>query len=353
MHKSLFAAFAALAGLSSAAQAQSDAPAAPAGATGPRPAVADTAELAPVAGSNLMTVPVAINDTPKLFLLDVGRTPDQVSEAAAGDLHLPQTNLTTGSDGLADLNTSTQFRAVMFDVKSGVSATEIQTRVKAAAFTIGNATVHDVVFLIANDRDLGKSKPYDGLLTTGIFSKYDLNLDFGGKKFSFLAPTSCTDPNQIVYWPHEVVATIPMDVRDGKITVQVTIEGHAVDGMIDTSSDRTVMRRALAERLFGLKADTPAMTPTELRDGTGDRIYQHIFPQIAFGGVTASNVPALIQTNSMVHKIDRTPTLGSRAQFTASPGDRIPDLALGMDVLRQLHLYIAVAEGKIYVTPAG
>lgn len=351
MHKPIFAASIALLGLNGAALAQTDAPAA--AATCPRPAVADTAELAPVAGSNLMTVPVAINDTPKLFLLDIGRTPDQVSEAAAGDLHLPQTNLTTGSDGLADLNTSSQFRAAMFDVKSGVSATEMQTRVKAAAFTIGNATVHDVVFLVANDRDLGKSKPYDGLLTTGIFSKYDLNLDFGGRKFSFLAPTSCTDPNQIVYWPHEVVATIPMDVRDGKITVQVTIDGHAIDGVIDTSSDRTVMRRAVAERLFGLKADTPAMTPTDIRDGMGERVYQHTFPQIAFGGVIAGNVPALIETNSMVHKIDRTPTLGSRAQFTAGPGDRIPDLALGMDVLRQLHLYIAVAEGKIYVTPAG
>jgi hypothetical protein len=83
------------------------------------------------------------------------------------------------------------------------------------------------------------------------------------------------------------------------------------------------------------------------------QIYTHTFPQISFpGGVTANNVPALIQANSMVHKLDRSPVLGSRATFARDPGERIPDLALGMDVLHQLHLYAAFEQSKLYVTPA-
>ncbi|MBS0282193.1 MAG: hypothetical protein JSR25_13580, partial [Proteobacteria bacterium] len=35
------------------------------------PSLADTAKLVPVAGSNLMAVPVAINGKPKQFLLDL------------------------------------------------------------------------------------------------------------------------------------------------------------------------------------------------------------------------------------------------------------------------------------------
>jgi hypothetical protein len=242
----------------------------------------------------------------------------------------------------------------MFDVKSGVTAAEYQARVRVGDFTIGGATVHDLLFVVANDRDLGKSKPYDGLLTAGLFSRYDIDLDFGLRKLSFLTPTSCADPNQVAYWRHEVVAVIPMRLTNGKITVPVTIDGHEIDAVIDTSSDRTVMRRGIAERTFGLKADTPEMTPAgDLRDGEGDRLYQHTFPQIAFGGVIANNVPALIQTNSMVHRIDRTPTLGSKAHFDSAPGERIPDLALGMDVLHQLHVYAAFGENKLYVTPAG
>ena len=270
------------------------------------------------------------------------------------DLHLPQTNKTTGLSGFADLNTPNQFRAAMFDVKSGVTATEFQAHVLVADFTIGRATVHDVALLVANDRDLGKSKPYDGLLTTGMFSRYDLDLDFGGKKLNFLTPTSCADPNQVAYWPHEVVAVIPMTINNGKITVPVTIDGHAINAVIDTGSDHTVMRRDIAERMFGLKSGTPEMAPAgDLRDGTGERIYLHTFPQIAFGGVIANNVPALIQTNSMVHKIDREPTLGSKAHFDSASGARLPDLALGMDVLHQLHLYVAAGEEQLYVTPAG
>jgi hypothetical protein len=350
MFKQTFVAFSAL--LSLPAAAQTDVP-----PTAPQPkcaapALADAADLQPVPGGNLMTVPVAINGTPRQFLLEVSRDPDQVSEATMAELHLPQTNLVTGSSGFADLNTATQFRAVMIDVKSGVTDKDIQSRVRAADFTIGGATVHDVVFMVANDRDLGKSKPYDGLLTTGMFSQFDLNLDFGGKKFGFFAPTSCTDPNQVAYWPHSVVAVVPMTVTNGKIIVPVTVDGHEIDAVIDTGSDHTVIRRGIAERTFGLKADTPQMTPAgDLRDGTGERIFQHTFPQIAFGGVIANNVPALIQTNSMVHKINREPTLGSKAQFTADPGERIPDLALGMDVLHQLHIYAAFGENKLYVTP--
>ena len=111
MRKEMFAAFAVLLGFHSAAAAQTDtlqSTAAPATAQPAcaRPALADTAELAPVAGSNLMTVPVSINGTARLFLLDVGRTPDQVSEATMAELHLPQTTQMTGISGLSDLNTA-------------------------------------------------------------------------------------------------------------------------------------------------------------------------------------------------------------------------------------------------------
>ena len=97
-----------------------------------------------------------------------------------------------------------------------------------------------------------------------------------------------------------------------------------------------------------------SMTPdSDVRDGAGERVYQHIFPQIAFEGVVASNVPALIQANSMVRPAHRSTMTGSRLPAASDPGERIPDLALGMDVLRQLHIYAAFGQHKLYVTPAG
>ena len=51
----------------------------------------------------------------------------------------------------------------------------------------------------------------------------------------------------------------------------------------------------------------------------------------------------------MIHQ-QKEHTLDSRAQFKNAP--RIPALTLGMDVLRQLHLYVVYDQGNIYMTSA-
>ena len=93
------------------------------------------------------------------------------------------------------------------------------------------------------------------------------------------------------------------------------------------------------------------MTPVEgLRDGLGERVYTHTFGLIGFEGVAVNNLPVLIQTNFMIRAPHNNFTLGSRAQSATPP---IPDLSIGMDVLSRLHIYIAFAEKKLYVSPAG
>lgn len=353
MFKQSLAALVALLGLDGAATAQTAAAQASAAACG-TPSLADKVDLKQVPGSNLMTVPVAIDGTSKQFLLDVGANPDEISQATATELHLSQIDRRAATEALVDTDSYFRFQAPVFDVMGTNMARNYQSRVLVTAFTMGGATLHGLQFLISNDRDMGKSKPYDGLLTASGFRHYDMDFDFGGKTLSFLAPTACADPNQIVRWPHAALAVIPMTVSNGKMTIPVTIGGHEIDAVIDTGSDRTVMRRGIAEHVFGLQADTPDMTRyADVRDGVGERVYQHTFPQMTFEGVVASNVPALIEANSMVHQIRGTPVTGSRLQSAENSGPPIPDLMLGMDVLHQLHIYAAFGQNKLYVTPAG
>jgi len=317
----------------------------------PVPVIAAKMELRPVPGSDLVTVPVEINGKPKQFLLTISNNPTEVSQATVSELSLPQVDQSSNSNAMNDLNTPLKFGASFYDVKGAGSAVNYQTRVRIASFTIGGATVHDLQFLVANDRDMGKAEPYDGLLTGSDFPQYDVEFDFGKKQLNFLDATSCTDLKGVTYWAHSEVAVVPMTLENGKMVVPVTIQGHALNAVIDTGLAQTVMRRDVAEGMLGLKTDAPDMT-ADGSDGAGQTVYRHTFPQIAFGGVFASNVPARIQANSMVHKINRTPVLGSRAQFTADPSERIPDLALGMDVLHQLHIYAAFNENRLYVTSA-
>jgi Aspartyl protease len=323
--------------------------------TGPAcqlPSVADAVALEQLPGTALMTVPVAINGTTKHFLLDIGTNPSEVSQAAVTDLGLPQdVKLTEGISGQKGLTNGSLSGVSVVDVRDKIGAGGAQTRVRIASFTLGKATTKSLMFLVANDAEMGKpgTEPYDGLLTGDFFKQYDIELDFAGKQINWLTPTKCTDPLQVVFWSHYEVGVIPMTIADGKIQVPVTAGGHAINAVIDTSSPRTIVRRDIAELVFGLKADTPDMTPAgDLKDGKGETVYVHNFSQIAFaGGVVAQNVPALIQANSLTHEITSGAALGSHAS-SAEP--RIPDMTLGMDVLQKLHMYIVPGQGKVYVT---
>jgi hypothetical protein len=350
MYKGMLAGFGILIGLNVAASAQ----------TCPLPAIAASADLKEIPGSNLMTVPIEINGKPKDFLLDIGTDPMEISEAAVTELELPAINPTNESTQYElRLGTSNegsppmvqQMSAPVFDLHGARGRAATRGRVRAESFTIGDATGHDMQLAISTDADLGKSKPYDGYMTGSFFRQYDVELDFAGKKLTYLTPTVCDDPNQVVFWPHGAIAEVPMTMAGGKMEVSVTIEGHAIEAVVDTSSEHTVMRRDVAERLFGLKADTSEMTPVEgLKDGMRQQVYSHTFPQISLEGITARSVPAYIQANSMIHNTHRTPVLGSRAKFVEEP--RIPSLTLGMDMLRQLHLYALVKQEKLYATAA-
>jgi hypothetical protein len=329
----------------------------------PLPAVAASADLREIPASDLVTVPVEINGKEKQFLLNIGTNATEISQAAVKELGLTQpirhnetynsgfTPQSFGHESSASVGGQTAQLSVV-DVRGAQASEDSRTLVGIENFTIGNATGHDLVFAVAGNGRIGTAQPYDGLMTGSFFKQYDVELDFSGKKITYLTPTACTDMQQVAYWPHTQVAAVPMTMADGKITVQVTIRGNPVNAVLDTSSAHTVMRRDVAERILGLKARTPEMMPVDdLRDGLAMPIYRHVFQQVSFAdGINAYDIAALIQTNSMTSNPRREPVLGSRARFKQDT--RIPDLTLGMDVLRQLHLYVVYNQNSIYVTSA-
>lgn len=364
MFKRIFAAFVVVLALNAAAAAQTTvARTKAAKATCVLPAIADSVELKGVPGSDLVTVPVEINGKPKQFLLDIGSNASRVSQATVDELHLTSSTKYTGtfqtgpaSQANVSANTNhlvgTSLQINVVDVNMITDSENGRPRVDISSFTLGGATGRNLQFVVANDNEIGKSASYDGLMTGSFFKQYDIELDFNGMKMNYLAPNICSDPDQVVYWPHSTVAMIPMTTSGGKIGVQVSIQGHVINAVIDTSSAHTVMRRDIAELKLGLKADTPDMVPAgDLEDGMGMRVYRHVFPEISFaGGVTAYNVPVQIQAYSMVYHLDKQPRLGSRAQFKAETP--IPDLSLGMDMLHQLHLYVDQGHEMLYATAA-
>lgn len=364
MRRPVFAAFIALLGSNALAQAQTPQPEQANGTAGcALPAVADQVALEDVSGSDLVTVPVEINGQKKQFLLDIGSNATEVSQALVDELQLvpgikrveilqtaPASQNDTDRFRIMNLGSVSQVTIV--DVKADHNVDDGRVRVNIPAFTIGNATGRNLTFVVANQREIADRAPYGGLLTGSFFKQYDVELDFEGGRMTWLTPAACSDPDKLVFWPHSAVAIIPFTLSRGKIEVQVSIQGHIVNALFDTSSPQSVMRYDIAELGLGLRPGTPAMMPDgDLTDGRGLPVYKAFLAQISFaGGVTAINVPVQIRTNSLFHHLDRQPTLGSRAQYADEP--RIPDFTLGMDVLRQLHMYVVYGQSKVYVTSA-
>ena len=367
MFKQTFAVFVALLGLNGASAAQTPPTPAPnddtsralAARTCELPKIADTAPLQPVADSDLMTVPVVINGQTKQFLLDIGlKRATQVSPELMAQLGLPedvrQTELLQYGPG--------QFNAPgggiqvpIVDARNGIGPETI--RVRVSSFGIGNATDRHLQLQVAPKGEIGRSAPYDGFLSGDLLRKYDVELDFAGKQMTWLTPTSCTDPNQVVFWAHTNVAILPVGLaKDGRLQMQAMVQGHAINAEIDTSSARTVMRRDIADVYVGLK-DKDMIPEGDLKDGMHMPIYVSIFPELVFAGgsVTAVNVPVRIQNYSMRPANDRdlnTHLRGIAGGGIQSEQNRIPDLVIGMDVLQHLHMYVVPGQAKVYVTSA-
>jgi len=363
MVKQTSAIFIALLGSNTAAAAQSPAPQSPAmqqalaARTCELPKIAATAPLEQISGSNLVSVPVTVNGAPQKFLLDIGmKRPTAVSPELMAKLGLPEAFRLTepflagGSLGAGPFDTGNGFRVRVCDLGSGLGCSERDTRIRVSTFGIGDATGKHLQFAVAEKGEISSSAPYDGFLSGDFLRKYDAELNFAGKQMTWLTPTSCTDPDQVVFWAHSDVAIIPVGLaKDGRLQMAAMVGGHAIYAEIDTSSPRTIMRRDIAELYVGLKPGTADMVPEgDLKDGMHLQIYEHVFPQIIFagGGVTALNVPVRIQSFSMRPSLSREQHL----RGGLIPGERIPDLSIGMDVLRHLHMYVVPGQGKVYVT---
>lgn len=366
MFKQTLAVLLASTGLSSAALAQAPAPPAPSTCT--LPEIVDQAPLEQVSGSDLMTVPVAINGTAKQFLLDLGMTkPTTVSPELMAKLDLPEipkfggsfggiggagTGMGGGASFVANGFTGAGGMGMTYcDVATGMGCANRESHVRVGSFGVGSATGRHLQLKVAEKGEIGRSAPYDGYLTGDFFRQYDVELDFTGKKITWLTPSKCTDPNQAVFWAHSAVATIPVSLaRDGRYQMQAMVGGHLINAELDTSSPRTVMRRDVAERDVGLVAGKNMQPLGNLEDGMGMQIYVSNFPEIVFagGGVTLENVPVLIQDYSMIPALSRHMDLLTRAPVA----ERIPDLVIGMDVLQHLHMYVVPGLGRVYVTSA-
>jgi predicted aspartyl protease len=201
----------------------------------------------------------------------------------------------------------------------GSSSAEI---VSARTISLGGLHGRNFHFLAADIGFLTSPLGPDGLLSTDLVSKFDIDLDFPDRQAVLYQPIGdCTSPSAFLQGPLYEVPLRPTG-EDRRPRVKVEIGGKSFVALIDTGAPRSTIFRRAAARLGLRIADLTADRHLTWR-GVGPRpvrAVRHIFAPVTVGDLTVNNMP--------VDVLDQVST------------DEV-DMLLGADFQRRVHLWIS------------
>ena len=305
------------------------------------PKLVNSVPLEMVNGGPVMSVAATFNNTPLRMLIDIGRSPMRLWESAADKLHLANQG------------------AFYFDFAGRFS----QRSSRVEDVKLGSMEGGGFHVLITKDPNTAEA-PFDGIIGNEIAIRYDVDLDFAHQKMNFFTPEKCEGAG--IYWSPGTITSVPIVAFSGvaygdrspvprldTTYVPVTLDGHVFVALLDTSADRTFINPEVADKVFGLKPES--LEATGVNDG-GTLIKSaglRTFAPDVWRRLTASNVRVAVPLDV---KSENTRIL-SRQQ--RSPRDSfylheiMPDMVIGMDILRHAHLYVAFQSARVYVSAAG
>lgn len=262
--------------------------------------------------NGLVTVPVTLAGEQGRWLVDTGNVVSVISDPLVQRLHLKRMR--------------SSHRVFM--------AGDIPIYQAAVVPTMEFAGLHasDIHLNIAPERTLDDDTI--GMLAPDIMRSYDVEFDFAAATFSLFMPHDC--PNA-VYWSHGAFARLPITIdSDGHILVRVKLDGTPIMAEVDTGSDTSFMSTSTASSALGIDTNNPAIQNDGVMSLNGlsqATRYRYPFHTLSLEGVEVSSPNIEILNYS-------------------GGADYRKHLVLGIETLRQLHVYIAYKEGVIYVTPA-
>lgn len=273
--------------------------------------------------SNIRTVPVTLNGVTRPMVLDTGGAITQLSRATVEDLGLPMRRSS----------------ATAYDINGRVSRHFAMVR----DFGFGDLHRSDAALMVWPD----PTRPFAGELAQDMLQPYDVDVDFTSGKLRMYAKDHCPGPAD---WTP--AARVPMHNRGWHLHIPVMLDGHLYDAIFDTGSRHTIMRLPAAQRDFGLSADSPGMQPYPAVNGDDFLSgYLHTFAKLSFGGITIDQPQVMILPDVMNRNADRSPQALNPIHHH-NEDLILPELSLGMDVLKHLHLFLSFGEEALYAAPA-
>ena len=264
-----------------------------------------------------ITVPMSMTGKPVSMMVDTGSILSLLRFETAQALGFDIKHVEIGKAGVG-----------IVTMYGGLTVTEYT---KAKDVAIGQLRTDSMGFGILPGN---LQEDVDGLIGSDILGNYDDDYDFANGKFNLFSKDHCA--GNVVYWTRQPVAVVPFS-HDlyGHIIVSVMLDGKNFDAYLDTGAYRSVAGWEDMHHAFGIDEKSAGVK----QQGSADAPrYNYPFKALTFGGVTVNNPDLTLIPNSESGR--------------GNGGNVRPTLIIGVNVLRQLHLYVAQGEKKLYITPA-
>ena len=189
---------------------------------------------------------------------------------------------------------------------------------------------------------------FGGLLGSEMLRNVDFDFDFAANKVNLISQDHCA--GNVVYWPAPTVAVVPFTFSAaGHITFRMELDGRRVNAMLDTGAGITVLNLDIARRTFRVDVNSPEVEKVGEIGRSQTGVYRRRFKAIAFEGVTVTN-PMITMYPDLMGGSSLGDTRTGSIIRDARGG--LPDVIVGMNVLSEMHVYIASKERKLYITAA-
>lgn len=297
------------------------------------------------AADGLLAVPVTVSGAPIEMLLDTGAERGVIDISVTQKLGLTPLKIYTRPPQFnvpgAPFLSMVQFTAPDFYLSNG---TKLDHFVRVPTVDMGAAHFNTVEFLLAKfDTEDGKIL---GIAGSNLLRNFDVEVDPRGGKVNLFSPQHC--PDKVVYWAG-AYSDLPAKISfNGQIQIEVSLDGHEMSAVLDTGAARTTLNQIAARRIFDLDFESPSVE--RISGNSLDAVYRRRFHALVAGNGLEVKNPQIYLTPDKIAQRQMAKALDSGSTGAENYGSAT--LVLGMDVLSQLHFYIAYREQKVYFTAA-
>jgi hypothetical protein len=188
-----------------------------------------------------------------------------------------------------------------------------------------------------------EGKPIVGLLTSRLLMAVDAELNLAHSKITLFAQVKCG--SSAVYWGGPVTAVHLEFDQTGLLHFPMELEGQEIQTSLGTGSRYSRISTEVTRKFFGFDDQSPEVQSETLANGGQSHSYRAM--SLTAKGLNIKNVNIELFPSKVCHP-DRRPNgldgIGCTDVFGVTP------FAIGIDLLKQLRVYIATKEHMIYFT---